>query len=311
MTNNGNDVEVGNSFVIYFKNFYKEPKMKIFTNLQKILNETTYQKTPLHCAVQGGNLDIVKFLFDKGADVESQNSYNEKPLHLAIKAGRLKIVKLLLDKGANIEVKNGKYQATPLHGAVENYRIDVVKLLLNRDANVNAEDKDNWTPLHYAADTNSLDIVKVLVDAHASLDARDDYGKTPLDIAKDKGHNNIVECLEKKLREERGKPLQRKRCYHNHLSSNLPTIDSSNQPEVAASSGIRPSSWINGLLSWVRSSIGRLFYSRAALPENNTTLPQVDTQVNVDCTILLLDVFIRKITGQKFVPSANHSLYPY
>jgi hypothetical protein len=28
ITNNGNDMEVDKSFIIYFKNFYKEPKMK-------------------------------------------------------------------------------------------------------------------------------------------------------------------------------------------------------------------------------------------------------------------------------------------
>ncbi|WP_341812411.1 hypothetical protein [Wolbachia endosymbiont (group A) of Conops quadrifasciatus] len=28
MKNNENDMEVGKSFIIYFKNFYKEPKMK-------------------------------------------------------------------------------------------------------------------------------------------------------------------------------------------------------------------------------------------------------------------------------------------
>lgn len=34
----------------------------LLDNGANINNETTYQETPLHCAVQEGNLDIVKFL---------------------------------------------------------------------------------------------------------------------------------------------------------------------------------------------------------------------------------------------------------
>ncbi|MFT4328079.1 MAG: hypothetical protein AB3P07_05825 [Wolbachia pipientis] len=102
--------------------------------------------------------------------------------------------------------------------------------------------------------------------------SKDKGGKTPLDIAKDKGHNNIVEYLEKKLREERGEPLQRKRRHHHgdharhHMSRKLLAIDSSNQPEIAASSATRPSSWINNCISWAKKLAASTFSIIPALP---------------------------------------------
>ncbi|WP_341812752.1 ankyrin repeat domain-containing protein [Wolbachia endosymbiont (group A) of Eristalinus aeneus] len=271
-------------------------------------------------AIGNSDLNKVRGLVAQGANIDTNNKNGNTLLYSAAEIGDLNLVKLLLDNGANIEAKNGEYQATPLHGAVENYRIDVVKLLLNRGANVNAEDKDNWTPLHYAADTNSLDIAKVLVDAHANLGAKGNYGKTPLDIAKDKGHNNIVEYLEKKFREERGEPLQRKRRHHHgdharhHMSRKPLAIDSSNQPEIATSSAIKPSSWINDLFDWVKGSVGGLLNSKPTLSRetSSTSSPilQVDAKMDVNGTIMLLDVLIRKVTGQKYISTVDQSISP-
>lgn len=68
---------------------------------------------------------------------------------------------------------------------------------------------------------------------------------------------------------------------------------------------------INDLFSWVKSSVGGLFNSRSPLPESNTTqssLSQVDAQVNVAGTIMLFDLLIRKVTGQKFISSEDKSI---
>ncbi|WP_425384297.1 ankyrin repeat domain-containing protein [Wolbachia endosymbiont (group B) of Eupithecia inturbata] len=258
----GADIEVRD---IYNQTSLDLATRKGYLDIAGILKQVQLDRKLL-TIVESGGFNEAKGLIAQGANIDTNDKNGNTLLYSAAEIGDLNLVKLLLDNGANIEAKNGEYQATPLHGAVENYRIDVVKLLLNRGANVNAEDKDNWTPLHYGADTNSPDIVKVLVDAHANLGAKGNYGKTPLDIAKDKGHNKIVEYLEEKLSEGRG---GRKRRHHHgdhsrhHLSRKPLAINSSNQPEIAASSGIRPFSWINYCISLVKSSVGRLLSSQS------------------------------------------------
>ncbi|WP_265023236.1 ankyrin repeat domain-containing protein [Wolbachia endosymbiont (group A) of Epistrophe grossularia] len=268
----GADIEVRD---IYNQTSLDLATRKGYLDIAGILKQVQLDRKLL-TIVESGGFNEAKGLIAQGANIDTNDKNGNTLLYSAAEIGDLNLVKLLLDNGANIEAKNGEYQATPLHGAVENYRIDVVKLLLNRGANVNAEDKDNWTPLHYGADTNSPDIVKVLVDAHANLGAKGNYGKTLLDIAKDKGHNNIVEYLEKKLRGGRG---ERKRRHHHgdHNSHNLSrkplAID---QPQIATSSGAKPSSWINDLFSRVKSSVGRLLSSKSE--GTASSLSQVDGQ---------------------------------
>ena len=67
--------------------------------------------TPLYEAVNGGHLDIVKFLVDEvGVDVE-KGFYGFTPLYAAAKNSYVDIFKFLLSKGANIEIcKNLFYQ---------------------------------------------------------------------------------------------------------------------------------------------------------------------------------------------------------
>lgn len=58
--------------------------------------------TPLHVAVQNGNLEIVQILLDSGFDVNTCNSQGQTPLYLATRAGHADIVSLLLKRGASL-----------------------------------------------------------------------------------------------------------------------------------------------------------------------------------------------------------------
>ena len=64
------------------------------------------QSTPLHYACKSGDLQIVQYLIEKGANVEAQNSIGNGPLHLASGYGKTNIVKYLISKGANKYAKN-------------------------------------------------------------------------------------------------------------------------------------------------------------------------------------------------------------
>ncbi|WP_254229504.1 RICIN domain-containing protein [Wolbachia pipientis] len=93
-----------------------------------------------------------------------------------------------------------------------------------------------------------------------------------------------------------------------HLSRKLLSIE---QPEVVASSGARPSSWINDLFGWITSSIGGLLGSKyRETPSTSSIILQVDAQKDINGTILLLDMLIRKVTGRKYISTVDQSISP-
>ncbi len=269
-------------------------------------------RVPLHCAASNGKLDMVKYFIDEEkVDVNIKDNGYWTPLHWASWGGHLDVAKYLVDKRANINAKD-KGSKIPLNVAIDQKHNDVVKYLeqaqldLNKELLIaakggdlnkvidliskgaNVKDNNDDTPLHLAV--GYLDVVKYLISKGANINAKCKAGKTTLDIARDRGHNNVINYLEKELNQERGSPAQRKlrhhhgdhSRHHNHLSRKPLAIDSSNQPEIATSSGTRPSSWINDLFNWVKGSVSGLLGSRATLPEeiSNTvnSIPKVDTQ---------------------------------
>ncbi|GKS79063.1 MULTISPECIES: ankyrin repeat domain-containing protein [unclassified Wolbachia] len=303
--------------------------------------ENTYNEKPLHLAVDANRLNVVNLLLDRGANLKATEMYGRTSLDLAIQKGYEDIVEVLkqkqldLDKellistekgdlekvrdgirqGANVNVQDGQGW-TPVFLAIQNNNFNIVELLLDNSADIKVKDNEAWTPLHWAVQLGSLDVVERLVERGADFNASTADGRTPLDIARDKGYDNVVNYLEEELSKEREKPVRRKRLHHHgdynshHLSRKLRSIDSSNQPEIVASSGARPSSWINDLFGWVKSSIGGF---RAALPEKTFTqssISQISAPIDVNGTIMLLDLLIRKVTGQKYISTVGQSISP-
>lgn len=67
----------------------------------------TLSKSALHYAVESGNRQLVHWLIERGADVNSHNadSAGETPLSLAAEKGNFGIAKLLLNLGADPYLK--------------------------------------------------------------------------------------------------------------------------------------------------------------------------------------------------------------
>ena len=73
-------------------------------------------KIPVVKTARKGDVEAIKVLLDKGANLEAVNENGQTPLHCAAREGHKKAIKVLLDKGANLEAVN-EYGQTPLHRA--------------------------------------------------------------------------------------------------------------------------------------------------------------------------------------------------
>jgi len=77
----------------------------------------------------------------------------------AASSGDLQELKTLLDRGADVEAQDGNGW-TALHWAAQNNHPDVVKELLDRGANMEAQNNDGWTANDLAATEKHIDVVK-------------------------------------------------------------------------------------------------------------------------------------------------------
>jgi ankyrin repeat protein len=144
--------------------------------------------TPLHIAVKGDQVEIVKTLLNAKASTTATNKDGDKPLHIAAKNGNQKIVNLLLQKETSASVADKGYiYRTPLHWAAIGNNQEVIKALIQKGDThlIDQQDQDGRTALHLAASKDYVKMVDILLTNGADKNIKDKHGKRPTDYTKD------------------------------------------------------------------------------------------------------------------------------
>jgi len=146
------------------------------------------RNSPLHCAADQGHRDVAELLIRKGADADSKNVMGDTPLHVAAFRGNKNVTGLLITEGANVNARR-YFGGTPLHCAVWGGRhTEVAQLLIAKGAEVSAKDESGDTPLHYAvgdvfgSNREREEMAKLLIAKGAAVDAKNNLGQTPVDF---------------------------------------------------------------------------------------------------------------------------------
>lgn len=150
--------------------------------------------TPLNLAADGGHFEIVVFLVEHGANLETKNDRGFSPLNSAAIRGHSDVVQFLLESGADTDSKN-KQQNTPLlHASLPGHR-DVVELLLEHGAQTECKNINGMTALLDAAMEGHADVVETLLHYKVDPDARTNEGWTPLLFAAERGNAMTTRML--------------------------------------------------------------------------------------------------------------------
>jgi ankyrin repeat protein len=166
-----------------------------------------YLETPLHAAALHGNTATCKWLIEQGAkinhrladDVDFQSGWT--PLHSAVWGESLDVVKLLMEKSASPEEPCGDkgLRRSAFHLAVLKGWLPVAKAILEQPVYQNLDarkrllsqaDSDGNTALHLAVSIETkpdLELVRLLITSGAPRDAFNKLNQTPRDLSLDPG----------------------------------------------------------------------------------------------------------------------------
>jgi len=151
----------------------------------------------LHTAIRKKHYEVVKFLLDKGADI----NYTEKdlgwtPIHSAAFSGSLDILTLLIDRGARVNVPSG-YGDYPIHLAAHQGHLDIIKKLVSAGADpdqksgemvmapdykvmreVSIKTSQEYRPIHVALAENYTEVVNYFISIGIASNEIN-YGRGP------------------------------------------------------------------------------------------------------------------------------------
>jgi ankyrin repeat protein len=157
-------------------------------------SKTLTEMTPL-IAASRGNIEAMRLLIDRKADVNARNAAGGSALMAAAQTGRPQAVRLLLGNGADPNVRT-KRNETALADAATAGNEEAVKLLLDGGADVNVQDIRGYSPLLYAAGSDAMPagVVKMLLVKGADSAAKGD-GETARMLAAKRGDSEVARVL--------------------------------------------------------------------------------------------------------------------
>ncbi|MBR6437328.1 MAG: ankyrin repeat domain-containing protein, partial [Thermoguttaceae bacterium] len=162
----------------------------------------------LHYTVWTGDLNRVKTLLERGADVNAKTDSGESVLESAIFSGNLEMVQFLVERGADVNAKDdaektvlnyailGDVRKPVLNSTDQSDALKMVQWLVKCGANVNA--KDRWghsSLLPEAVFNDDLELVKWLVERGVDVNTTNKMGWTALYTAKRYGKTEIAQWL--------------------------------------------------------------------------------------------------------------------
>jgi quinoprotein dehydrogenase-associated probable ABC transporter substrate-binding protein len=134
-------------------------------------------------AVIGNDLDRVKFLVGKGADVNKVDDQGATPLTSAARQRHPEMIELLIAQGADVNLPNSD-GTTPLVAAVLRDHVPSIKVLLAKGADLEKPGPEGYRPLAVAIAEDKYEVAKTLMEAGADVkSAAGPENLTPLMVA--------------------------------------------------------------------------------------------------------------------------------
>jgi len=165
-------------------------------------NRTDYRGfTPLHSAVRGHEVELVKDLIEANANVNAKVkatsngttditaqqfepgyiNAGQTPLMLLASNWNSEIVNLLIAAGANVRATDANGWNL-LHYAAKAQNADVIPTILTYGVDINAASKQGFRPLHVASRGTSPAVIQALLSGNANPNLKNKSGQTPLDL---------------------------------------------------------------------------------------------------------------------------------
>lgn len=153
------------------------------------------EKESLFTAIRTGNIAEVKKLV-KGmpTSVNLPNDRGFSPIIMAAYFDQLEIVSFLLENNADIDSKDTSGNTAIMGSSFKGYEA-IVRKLIEKGADLNCRNNMGATALIYAASFGHLEIARLLLAAGADTSVRDQKGYTAYENAKLKGAPALINIL--------------------------------------------------------------------------------------------------------------------
>jgi ankyrin repeat protein len=150
--------------------------------------------TPLIWSARISDIDTMKYLVSKGANIEHAGFGGMTALHHVTNNMHELSTIALVEAGANVNATDDAGN-TPLIYIAARGLLSGTNFLLEKGADINHVNNAGSTAFHKACNTGQLQVPIRFVEAGASINLQDAHGNTPLHLASKGAHKILLKFL--------------------------------------------------------------------------------------------------------------------
>ena len=151
--------------------------------------------TPLHAAVETGNVEIAQFLLGRGAKINIRDHQKRTPLMMLDEDASSEMFRLLVSYGAKVSLVDKRGNTVLHHFAPYDEQGEMIRLLATYGVDVDAVNKDGKTALMIAAENESATNIEALIQSGADPNRTDRGGKTAWMLSDDTETRTLLETF--------------------------------------------------------------------------------------------------------------------
>ena len=148
--------------------------IKIITELENLLDAEAIDNfkekmkvsncVPLTLAIRKKNIEIVKYLLDKGANIDEQDNFFDTMLITATEYDNFEIFKMAIERKANLDLLDIRGNPA-LYYALKQTNIEYVRILLSEGANINKiSEKKLFALVTDKIDNKNFDVCSLIIN---------------------------------------------------------------------------------------------------------------------------------------------------
>ena len=149
--------------------------------------------TALMHAAEGGDVDLVRMLVERGADIEATDVHGKRALMQAAVYSHLHVVAFLLDCGGEVNATDQAGHTALWWANKENP--ELIRFLLERGARVDGQGYNDRSVIATAVLRGQLDVIRSLLKSRAPLEPLNGQGQSALQAAAEAGQYAVVRLL--------------------------------------------------------------------------------------------------------------------
>jgi ankyrin repeat protein len=159
------------TFSLPFRNeeiFKNVPIVKILIDKDVTIEYINNQKL-IHLICRYSTPDMIKYIIDKGVDLECSTSWGLRPIHYICQYSTPEMIKYIIDKGVDLECSTSCYRYNPIHFICRYSTPEMIKYIIDKGVNLECVTYSGYRPIHFICQYSTPEMIKYIIDKGVNL----------------------------------------------------------------------------------------------------------------------------------------------